>query len=183
MLDLQEIDDRLDHAAMVDFLAAGRTIMDELVKEVCMHLQDSARHDVVERRHPFEERDVLERAGHAVHRRIARPHPFISVPLEHDGAALRLVEAVDDIEHRRLAGAVRTDDGADLAALDIERHVANDLDTAEGQRHPLDRKQALAHSAASRSTPGEEPSLTSMICTSPSRRPFRPSSKVTAIRI
>jgi hypothetical protein len=40
--------------------------------------------------------------------------------LEGDGALLRVVEPVDDVEHRRLARAIRPDDRADLALHDVE---------------------------------------------------------------
>ena len=43
--------------------------------------------------------------------------PARASPVEHDRALLRRVEAVDDVEHRGLAGTVGPDDGADLAGL------------------------------------------------------------------
>src|SRR5690606_41091122 len=47
---------------------------------------------------------------------------------------LRRVEAVDDIEHRRLARAVRPDDGADLALADVEGDVGDRLHRSEERR-------------------------------------------------
>ena len=55
-----------------------------------------------------------------------------------------MVEAVDDVEHRGLAGAVRADDGADLALADIERDVGDRLHAAERERDVLDREQHVA---------------------------------------
>src|SRR5437868_8821487 len=57
---------------------------------------------------------------------------------------LRPVEAVDHIEHRGLAGAVRPDNGADLALADVERHVGDRLHAAERERHVLDCEDRLA---------------------------------------
>jgi hypothetical protein len=61
-----------------------------------------------------------------------------------DAAFLRMVEAVDAVEHRGLAGAVRADDGADLALADVEGDVGDRLHAAEAQRDVLDREQHLA---------------------------------------
>ena len=46
-------------------------------------------------------------------------------------ALLRVVDAVDDVEHRALAGAVRADDGADLVLAHVEADVGQRLDAAE----------------------------------------------------
>ena len=51
--------------AMLDLLLHGRAMAEELPEEVGLHLDRAARHDVVERRHALEQRDVLERAGDA----------------------------------------------------------------------------------------------------------------------
>src|SRR5581483_6571455 len=71
-------------------------------------------------------------------------HLGACLPLEGDAALLRRVEAVDDVEHRGLAGAVRADDGADLALADVERDVGDRLHAAEGERGALDREQRFA---------------------------------------
>jgi hypothetical protein len=56
--------------------------------------------------------------------------------LEGDAAVGRVVEAVDAVQHRGLAGPVRPDDGADLALADVEGHVRERLDAAEAQETP-----------------------------------------------
>src|SRR5262249_60673349 len=83
-------------------------------------LQRAPRHDVVERGHALEQRDVLEGARDAAQRRLVGPHRRTRLTLERDAALLRVIEAVDDVEHRGLARAVRADDGADLAFAGIE---------------------------------------------------------------
>ena len=75
-----------------------------------------ADHHVLEQRHRREQRQVLERAGDAEARRCRGPgrragraRRRCTLP------ARRLVDAADDVEHRRLAGAVRPDQPADVA--------------------------------------------------------------------
>src|SRR3712207_7813130 len=58
---------------------------------------------------------------------------FRSHTLEGDASLARVVETVDAVEHRGLAGAVRADDGADLALPDVERDVRSEEHTSELQ--------------------------------------------------
>ena len=94
--------------------------------------------------HALEQGDVLERAGDAAPRRLPWLHPGAALALEGDRALGRVIEAVDAVQHRGLAGAVRTDDGADLALEDVERDIAQRLHAAEGERHVLDREDRVA---------------------------------------
>src|SRR5207244_9865435 len=99
----------------------------------------------------------------------------------------RVVEAVDDVEHRGLAGAVGPDDGANLALADVERDAGDRLDAAEGERDVLDREQHIAggdllpargrssHAAYSRSR-GTGAVATSRTFTRAESVPLRPSS-------
>ena len=57
---------------------------------------------------------------------------------QRDRALLRRVDAGQRVEQRRLAGAVRADDGQDLAAVHLQRDVVEADDAAEAQRHVLD---------------------------------------------
>ena len=57
---------------------------------------------------------------------VSRSWPSNSHP-----AVGRLVDATDDVEHRRLAGAVRTDQPADLALLDREAQAVQRNDATE----------------------------------------------------
>jgi hypothetical protein len=68
-----------------------------------------------------------------------RAHPCAGLPLERNATFLRVVEAVDDIEHRRLAGAIWPDDRPDFAFADVEGNVADRLYAAKRERHVLDR--------------------------------------------
>ena len=157
-----------------------------------MHLQGATGHDVVERGHAAKQRHILEGARDAAAGGVIGPHFRAGLALEGDAALLRRIEAVDDIEHRGLAGAVRSDDGADLALADIERHVADRADTAERERDALDREQ---HFTGGNIGVGPRPhaafsmaALTgtvfmSRIFTRAAITPLRPSSKVTSVEM
>jgi hypothetical protein len=119
-LDLEEIDDLLDERAVRQLLAPGATEIDRLLERGRLHLEDAAGHQIVERGHAPEQGDVLEGAPDAVERGLMRAHPALRLALVGDGALLGLIEAVDDVEHRRLAGAVGPDDRPDLALHDVE---------------------------------------------------------------
>ena len=102
-------------------------------EEARMHMQLAAGHDVVEHRHALEQRDVLERAGDAEAGGVRRRHVRQALAAKGDAAFLRHVDAVDDVEHRALAGAVRTDDGADLVLEHVEGNVRQRLHPAKAQ--------------------------------------------------
>src|SRR5437867_5034400 len=90
-----------------------------------------SRHEVVEHAHPLEQGHVLEGAGDAedgdVGRRKVRPVSAV----ENDPSLVGVVEPADHVEQRRLAGAVWTDDGEDLAAADLDAHLAQRDERAE----------------------------------------------------
>ena len=138
----------LDRLAMADLLAPGRPEVQRVRQQPAPHLERAAGHDVVERRHALEQGDVLEGAGDALAGGEVGPHVVALLALEGDGAFLRVVEAVDDVEHRRLAGAVGADDGADLALPDVEGDAADRPHAAEGKRDVLHREQHLVGGTA-----------------------------------
>src|SRR5205823_14379894 len=82
--------------------------------------------------------------------------------LERDSALLRMIDPVDDVEHRGFAGAVRPDDGADLVLANIEGDRLQRNDSAEGERDVVDLQEhradfpARGHSAG-RNGPGLTP--------------------------
>ena len=125
-------------------------------------------------------------------RRIVGPHAPARLALERDAAFLRMVEAVDDVEHRGLAGAVRADDGAHLALLDVEGHVADRAHAAEGERHVLHGQDHLTRRNVAFSRrphaafpiPGATGTVaTSRTLTRAESVPLRPSSKVTSVEM
>ena len=76
-------------------------------------------------------------------RAIPRPRDLVrleagdALAVEDDVATGRLVDARDQVEQRRLAGAVRADHADDLAPVDVEIEIVDDLEAAEGHRDAL----------------------------------------------
>src|SRR5271163_1053717 len=143
MLDLEEVDDLLANAAVLDFLVERGPMPQRLPEQVALHPQIPAGHDVVKRRHALEQRDILERARDALRRRLIGLHPRARPATPANRAFLRVVEAVDHIEHRGLAGAVWADDRPDFSFADIERYVGDRSHAAERKRDVLDRQQGV----------------------------------------
>ena len=111
-------------------------------QHVAVLVQVAADHDVLERRHAEEDLQVLERA------RQARAAPagaagrsVTSSPSSSTLAARRRIDAGNHVEQRGLAGAVRTDDGEDLAGS-----TANDTpSTAFTPPKSMPRSSAREH--------------------------------------
>src|SRR3977135_3215774 len=75
--------------------------------------------------HRSERRRDLERAPDAQPPDLAWLEPGEIFLLEPDLSGIRRKLAVDHFEARGLAGAVRTDHGEELAALDLETHIVH----------------------------------------------------------
>src|SRR3546814_8564484 len=102
---------------MGDLLAPVGAPVDRLLEQVALHLQHAAGHDVVEGGHAFEQRHVLESARDALARRDVGAHGPALDAAKLDAALLRMIEAVDDVQHRGLAGAVRSEEHTSLQSL------------------------------------------------------------------
>jgi hypothetical protein len=105
-----------------------------LREQAALHLEVAPRHDVVEHAHALEQREVLEGARHAHLGHLARVHVLEGLAAESDGALLRPIDAVDAVQHRALARAVRADDGPHLMLAHVEADVRQRLHAAEAQR-------------------------------------------------
>ena len=188
-LDLQEVDDLLDLPAVFDLFLLRRAPVNSLLQEAGFHLQVAPGHDVIKRRHTLEERDVLEGTGNPLFRGVMGPHLLTGFPLEGDGALLRMVDAVDAVEHAALAGPVRADDGEDFMLAYLEAHVGESLDPSEGERDVVDFQDdvpgmlmtAGAHAPPYPTVPdGSATNVwTSRIPSSARTTPTRPSSNLT----
>src|SRR5262249_20640720 len=117
--------------AMLDFLRHRRPVTQQLPQEPAMHPQRAPRHNIVERRHAAEQRDILECPGNSAMGRLVRAHFGARLALEGDTASLRVIETVDHVEHRRLPGTIGPDDRADLSFTDIKGYVADRFNPAE----------------------------------------------------
>ena len=117
----------------------------------------AAHEDVADDRLLDRERPVLE---HGLDAGLARPR---RVPAGHrlaahdDLAAGRRDHAGEDLDQRRLAGAVVADQADDLADVDVQADAAERVDVAVGLRDVAELDQVLGHSAclpAGRCRPG-----------------------------
>ncbi len=106
-----------------------------------------ARHDVFERGEMLEQSDFLKRAGDAVAHAPMGGEAAEFQSIEHDAAGIGRVNAAYQIEQRRLAGAVRADDGKHRAGRHGERDVAHGVDAAETSWTGGRRAAALPHLA------------------------------------
>src|SRR5262249_42891755 len=88
-------------------------------------------------RHVQEEPQRLERPRDALARDLVRRKPDDRLAVEEDVALVRLVDAGDQVEERRLAGAVRADHAHDLVLVHVEVELRDDLEPAEGLRDAL----------------------------------------------
>ena len=143
----------LAELALAHFFRPRRPEMQGLRQDAGFHLQVAPGHDVVENAHALEQRQVLEGAGDAVLRGVVGVHVVPHLAPKDDLAFLRVVHAVDAVEHRAFSRAVRADDGAHLVLADVERDVLQRLDAAEGKGDVLDVENdvtdvALSHQAA-----------------------------------
>ena len=91
----------------------------------------SAERDVVEQAHVRAQLDVLERARHAEPRDVPLRLPGHVVAEELHAAGGHRQRAGDEVEHRRLAGAVGTDQADDLARAHVEADVVDRDQAAE----------------------------------------------------
>ena len=87
---------------------------------------------------------------------------------------LGLVDAVQDVQHRALAGAVRPDDGAHLVLAHIERNVGEGLHPPESEGNAFDGEQRSAQAARRAAAGGKV--LASAMRRSADTLPVRPSS-------
>src|SRR6185312_12057335 len=100
-----------------------------------------SRHHVLLDGHVEEEPERLERAGDPAGGDLVRVEAEQAPALELDLARIRRVDARDQVEERRLAGAVRPDHAHDLALVDVEVEPVDHAQAAEGERDALQLEQ------------------------------------------
>ena len=194
-LDLEKVYEALDIGAVLELLPLGRPGVNRLPEQAAPHPQQASGHDVVEGRHAAEQRDILKGAGDALRGGVVRPHAPALRALPAQRAALRVIKAVDDIQQRGLAGAVRPDDREDLVPPDRQTDPGERLDAAKGKADPIGFEDGLAdpllrdHATASAGSAGSRVGasrwtgavITSRIASSARIVPLRPSSNVTSL--
>jgi hypothetical protein len=115
----------------------GRRQPEQDAEEAAWHLRVKTSQHVLQRGQLAEESPVLERPADALRRHHVRGQAVEPAAAEGDRPRAQRRVPGDRIEQRRLAGAVRPDDGPHLAGLDAERD-------------PRDRGEpAVAHGDAS----------------------------------
>src|SRR5690606_41171249 len=100
------------------------------------HVAVAAQEEVLEARHHPEELDVLEGSGQPqAADGIGAQADQLPAP-EADAPRLGLVEACDAVEEARLPRAVGSDEGDELAGVDVQVHAGQGLNAAEGEVEP-----------------------------------------------
>ena len=80
--------------------------------------------------------------------RVDRPGEVGPLALEEDLAVVRLIDAGDALDQRRLAGAVVAEQRDHLAGIDVPAHVVDGDQAAEALGQVADRKDRIAHLAS-----------------------------------
>ena len=137
-LQVEKIDDLLDLAPMIQFLAArAAQPIERPGEEIVLQEVVAADHDVVEHAHMMEQRKILEGAADPEARPGVGLEPGDVAAAQQQPAFGRRTEPRYAVYDRGLAGAVRTDDRKQLALPDGEAHRSQHLDAAEAQRNAL----------------------------------------------
>ena len=115
----------------------------------------AAEEEVPRDAHQRDHAEILEHGGDAVFRRVARAPEAHRRAVDQDLALGRLVDAGEDLDQRRLAGAVVAEEAMDLAGIDLDVDVAERDHRAEmlGDAAELDGRNACSSRASSRRAP------------------------------
>src|SRR4030095_13902739 len=73
--------------------------------------------------------------------------------VKRDRSVLRVIHAVDDVQHRALARAVGADDRAHLVLADIEADIGQCLHAPECQRNAVELQDDLTDATRAHRTP------------------------------
>ena len=194
MLDLEKVDDVLDDAAMLHLLSSAGPWRQQLPEEAPFIFSARPAMMLSSVDMPLK----MRRSGTFGRCRRSRPrrrsHAAALFALEGDAAIGRVIETVDAVQHRGLAGAIRADDRADFALADVERNIRERLDAAESERHILDRQQrpgvrddagrrALSCRRLQRRPPRHRVDVHVADIHPREMRPLRPSSNVTSVEM
>src|SRR5207249_8121767 len=138
-----------------DFLPPAGAPVEHGAQHAVLHVDVATEHEVVDDGHAPEERNVLKGAGHAQGGDAGGREPGELVAVETDGPLLRVKDAADAVQQGGLARTVGTDDGQDLALLDVEADAADGLDAAERLRDVADLDERAHTSEGASTAPSE----------------------------
>src|SRR5207248_5601680 len=164
VLDLEEVDDLLDHLPLGDLLALAEAVIEAAGEEPGALPEVAADEEVVEHRHALEEGDVLEGAGDPEARAGGRPQAGDVLALELHLPLRGPVDAADAVDEAGLAGAVRADDGDELSVAHSQRGVLQRVDAAEAEGDVVDRKAGGAAAGRSEEHTSELQSPYDLVC-------------------
>src|SRR4051812_31137409 len=102
---------------------------------------DPAHGDVLPNRELLKRTHELERARDPCLTELGRRKAGNFAPVQAHATAIRSVEPGDEIEQRRLAGAIRPDQADDLAFGHLEVNLADRGETAETLRYALELEE------------------------------------------
>ncbi len=136
--DLQEIDDLLDDRALRNLFFLGQAPVHAGRQQARAHVHVAAEQQVVEDGHAREQTQVLERSRDADACCLMRFAAQDRDAVEFDASALRPIQAADRIQQAGLARAIGTDDGRDLASLDVDADARQGDHSAKAQMNTFD---------------------------------------------
>ena len=128
----------------------------------------AAEEDVFGHRQRRQDRLFLKHHGDAGIEGLARRGDADRPAIDEDAAGIGLVDAVEDLEQRRLARAILADEPHDLAAVDVEADVIQRLHARKGLGDAADLEDGCAHlttSSRERSSARATAAMMRMPCT------------------
>ena len=145
--ELQEVDDVFHAAPVLELLPPHRGKEQEMGQRRRAPVDMTADQEVLQNGGVLEELDVLEGAREAERCDAMRRQRGDVAAREPNAPAVGEVDAAHQVEERRLAGSVRSDDGEHLALLDLEAHVVDGANAPEADRQV--RNSEVAHRSRS----------------------------------
>src|SRR5207248_4471362 len=115
--------DALDRSPLLALFLPGTAPIEGARENSRLHQQVTPDKKVFRHRHVGEQFGVLECAADPCECDLVHRDRGEIAPVEQDLARSRAIDAVDAVEQRRLAGAVWTDDGNELAISRLEAHT------------------------------------------------------------
>src|SRR6185295_12354528 len=107
---------------------------------------------VLEQRKLLEQADLLEGAGDAEPRPLVRREPDEACSIEQKRTRVGLIDAGEEVQERRFAGAVRADQREDRACRDVDADVVHGAHAAEALVQLFGLEEAQARTLARKET-------------------------------
>ena len=105
----------------------------------------AAEHEVIQHRHAFEERDVLEGSSHPEAGDLMWREMGDVLVLDKDLTAVGMIAAADAVDQRGFTRPIRADDGQDLPRPRLQAHIVQGTNTTEMTADVLDGQDVHSH--------------------------------------